>query len=239
MKSAVSENLKSTSLDWTVTYDNFAPEFAANLSPVYFIQMFNVTANIGNATCHYFNITGTKAASSTTAPVTSMPTAGSPTAFITVTATGFPAATNTLNSSSTQVQTGQGTGISAGTIAGIGIGVSLATMMVVGLLGWSVWRQKERSRGARTEQEGVRERADTTIHNERPPRDTRGRGRGRGRRRWQWAQELPDEGSQRPKPEDAERGTQRHEVSGQSRRRNELEGSYPPHRWYELSESYR
>lgn len=169
-----------------------------------------------------------------TASATSIPTSSSPTAVRTVTAPPNPAATTTSSLSSTQGQDDQGTGVSAGTIAGIAVGVTLATIMVVGLLGWSVWRHKGRSRATRNEKQSLKERSDTTINN-------KGRsGDGGSSGRWKWGQELPGEVYQRPELEDAQRGSQRYEISGQSRQRTELEDSYQPHRAYELSvESYR
>lgn len=193
--------------------------------------MFNVTATVGDITCHYFNITDTPATTSATTTATLMPTSGSPTAVMTVTVTPFPSAPTTSNLS-TQGHFEQGADISAGGVAGIAIGGTLATMMVVGLLGWSIWRQKGRSKATRNEQPSVEERSDTTINDERRVRDEVGSE--------PWGQGLSGEGHYRSELEDAQRGSQRHKMPGQGREKNDPEDSNPPNRGYELPvESYR
>lgn len=148
--------------------------------------------------------------------------------------------------------------MSAGAIAGIAIGVTLATIIVVGLVGWSIWRHKRRSRATNNEQQDVKEGSDTTINNGGFSGNERfssnegfsGNGGSSGNEgfpgdegasgRWQWGQQSPSERHQRPELEDAQKGSQLYEVSGQSRQRSELEGSYQPHGGHELSvESYR
>lgn len=123
---------------WTVSYNGFPSYHDPDLSPVYFIQMFNHGDVVGNITCHYFNITDS--AASTTSLSASLTTA-QPTSTATSTATSTP-----TDLASVPEATAGNTGLSGGATAGIAVGATLGTLIVSGLVGWMVWRHLQKNK---------------------------------------------------------------------------------------------
>ncbi|OHE99309.1 hypothetical protein CORC01_05350 [Colletotrichum orchidophilum] len=130
-------NTRSLGMLWTVSFNGFPSHHDPTLGPVYFIQMFNHSATVGDITCHYFNITDSAVSASTTTSAAPTSTASS----VTVAATS---ANPTPTASSTPG--GGNNGASTGTVAGIAVGAVVGTLAIAGLVGWFIWRRLQKKK---------------------------------------------------------------------------------------------
>lgn len=122
---------------WTVSFNGLPSHHDPTLSPVYFIQMFNHSASMGDITCHYFNITNSVASTSTTTSTSPTSTASTLTAVSTLVE-----ASPTVSPSSS----GMSNGASTGVVAGIAVGAVVGTLAIIGLVGWAIWRHLRKKR---------------------------------------------------------------------------------------------
>ncbi|KAI3531787.1 hypothetical protein CABS01_10440 [Colletotrichum abscissum] len=128
---SIISNTRALGMLWTVSFNGFPSHHDSTLSPVYFIQMFNHSASVGDITCHYFNITNSVASTSATTSTSPTSTASTLTAVATLVE-----ASPTASPGSS----GMNNGASTGVVAGITVGVVLGTLAIMGLVGWVIWR---------------------------------------------------------------------------------------------------
>ncbi|KAK1977620.1 hypothetical protein LZ30DRAFT_731329 [Colletotrichum cereale] len=130
-------NIKSSSVPWTVSYSGFPSIFDSDLSPVYYIQMYDHNAATSDIiTCHYFNITD-PSSSTTSASVT--PTS-------TILQTASTSALSGPDPSSSPSPRPEDKGLPNGAVAGIAVGGTLVALIVASLVGWMFWKRLQKKK---------------------------------------------------------------------------------------------
>lgn len=121
------------SFSWDISYDDFPSDHNASLSNVYFFLMNDAASGDILTTSHYFNVSDPASSTSTT----TAPSSTSISSKATSTTSSVPVPT----SSSEPTPTDQAT-LSTGAVAGIAVGATLGGLLVVGLIGFLVWKHR-------------------------------------------------------------------------------------------------
>ncbi|KAF6807960.1 hypothetical protein CMUS01_13996 [Colletotrichum musicola] len=149
-------NLASKYFAWVVSFDGF-PKDSIDYG-VFYLTFYPVGSGAQAAQSHYFNITkpavtGSSSSSvsstSATTATTSATSSASETASLAAIATSTPA-------TDTTVQHDEG-GLSAGAAAGIAVGATLGTALIVGAIGFLLWRRYLMKKNMRNQQQYQRE----------------------------------------------------------------------------------
>lgn len=146
-----SENSRSTSLIWDVSFDSFTTDVAKGEEAVFFLAVYLTGSDAYDASSHYFNVSVPDVVTSTTASVTSTAVAGGVTRDPTaVSQSATETATNDPGSDGDKDQNGDSKddgGLSTGAVAGIAVGATLGGLLLLGAAGFFAWRHFRKTPG--------------------------------------------------------------------------------------------
>lgn len=151
-----SVNLASKYFAWVVSFDGF-PKDSIDYG-VFYLTFYPVGSGTQAAQSHYFNITKPAAASSSSsssASLTSSTTLATSLAPVSATASLILAATS--NPATTDATVQHDEGLTAGAAAGIAIGATLGTSMLVGAIGFLLWRRHQKKKESMREEQYQRD----------------------------------------------------------------------------------
>ncbi|KAH6889648.1 hypothetical protein B0T10DRAFT_38069 [Thelonectria olida] len=122
---------RSTSLIWTIDMTGFSSDVAKGQSAIFYLAIYEAGVTNMDASSHYFNVTLDDTATSTTTAASATKSAGKPTTSA--------AEAETTTASSDNSDSGSD-GLATGAIAGIAVGATVGGGLLLGALGFLLWR---------------------------------------------------------------------------------------------------
>ncbi|KAK1983943.1 hypothetical protein LZ30DRAFT_460575 [Colletotrichum cereale] len=136
--SQIAKEMKATEFTWAVSYAGFPADFNPSYSSVFNVAMYRSGDTSYSARSKYFNISApASSTASASTPILPTPTSNSKEA---TTATTTTTSAPTPNPNTVSVANSSEGSFSGGAVAAIAIGAVLGVLVVVGVVGWLVWR---------------------------------------------------------------------------------------------------